>query len=111
MNAHDFVNEGESALVIYTESDLIQDDGSGLTGPLTVNIHLEVDKLIIYRRDEDAGLVYLAEFAGFEEAEGADGFRARFSDAEWIGETDATWFTFSGRSDTTPFHVQPNPTI
>ena len=114
MNAHDLVNVGQSALVIYTASELILDDGSGLTAPLTVNIHLEVDKLIIYRQHEegeDSGLVYQADFVRFEEAEAADGFRVRFANADWLGEAEVDWFSFSGRSDTAPFHIQPSPTV
>ena len=114
MNAHELVNVGESALVVYDNGELDLDDGSGLTGPLTVNIHLEVDKLIIYRRheeDDENGLVYVADFVRFEEAEAADGFRARFADVARLGEAEASWFSFSGRSDTAPFHIQPNPAV
>lgn len=112
MNAHDLVDVGESALVIYTDSDLPLDNAEGLTDALTVNIHLAVDKVIIYRQDdedEDEGTVYVADFVGFEEAEGEDGFRVRFANAERVGEAGTNWFAFSGRSDTATFHLQPSP--
>ena len=112
MNAHDFVAVGESALVLYRDGDLDIEQGNGVTDSLTVNIHLDVDKVIIYRQnsgDEGAGSVYVADFAGFEEAEEEDGFRVRFTDAEKAGEAGVGWFSFSGRSDTAPFHIQPSP--
>ena len=112
MNAHELVNVGESALVLYRGDRQAIGDDESLTDPLTVNIHQSVDKVIIYQQageDEDDGMVYVADFLGFDEAEEADGFRARFANARKVGAADANWFSFSGRSDTAPFHIQPNP--
>ena len=112
MHAHDFVAVGEAALVLYSDGELPVEQGDGRSELLTVNIHLDVDKVIIYRQhNEDAedGSVYVADFVRFEEDEAADGFRVRFANIDKVGEAGANWFRFSGRSNTAPFHIQPNP--
>lgn len=112
MNARDLVNVGESALVLYDDGEVEIDDGTGVTGPLTVNIHLQVDKVIIFQQvadDEEDGVVYVADFVRFEETETEDGFRVRFADAEKLGAAGSGWFSFSGRSDTATYHLQPTP--
>lgn len=112
MNAHDLVDVGQSALVLYSDSELSFDNGGGLTETLTVNIHLTVDKVIIYRQDsedEEDGSIYVADFVRFEETEDGDGFRVRFANTEKVGTAGASWFVFSGRSDTGTFHIQPSP--
>jgi hypothetical protein len=112
MNANELVNVGESALVFYTKSAPDLDAEEGVSPALTVNIHVSVDKVIIYAQgepDTEEGTIYVADFVRFEEADGEDGFYARFAKPEKVGPAEASWFSFSGRSDTAALHIQPTP--
>ena len=130
MEAHNFVERGESALVVFTREGAFEmdDDGKGFISNLPINIHEEIDRVILFvagaagahdadgadrwedEEDDEQGenQIWVADYAGVDGAEGA-GFIVLFERAVYAGATDAEWSSFAGTGDTPIRYIQPPP--
>ena len=112
MKAHDFVERGEAAMVVYTDGSnlVIEGDGSGQISDLAININMEVEKVIIYWDEDDgAPAIYTARYAGVESYEGGDGFTVLFDAAEYEGDPEGDWYDFAPGAAYDVQYIQPAP--
>ena len=126
MEAHDFVEMGESAVVVFTREGAFEmnDAGSGLIPNLPINIHQEIDRVILFvagaqaaaeheeeaeeRGDAEENRIFVADYAGIDESEDV-GFTLLFEEADFVGATDSEWSAFAGTGSSPVRYIQPSP--
>ena len=72
VKARDFIKPNEKVVVIFTEGKhfVLHDDNTGSTGQWKIDPNREVDRIILYHRDDEnnANNLYIANHAGAEPA-------------------------------------------
>ena len=124
MEARDFVEQGESALVVFTREGAFEmnDEGNGFIPNLPINIHEEIDRVILFvagaedddelerehEEEEEENRIWIADYAALDEAEGV-GFTVRFARAVYAGATGEEWSAFAGTGSSPIRYIQPSP--
>lgn len=100
MKAHNFINSGESVMVIFTHGDHFElyDDNTGSTGNWTINSRHLVDRVIVYLRNKDinTNTVYIANYASVETTEEAGRYKIKLAHVQYVGTTHMNWYEFAG---------------
>ena len=112
MDVYDFVEAGETAVVLYLQDEAfyLDEDGGGSTATWPVDPSRDVDKVIVYRRsdEEERADIFVGQYEGARRA--ADGrYRVYFSAMERASWTGKDWDEFSQGSQYTLRYVHPSP--
>jgi len=112
MDVYDFVEPGETAVVLFLDDEVfyLDDDGEGSTATWPVDPSRDVDKVIIYRwsDDEERADIFAGNYEGARRA--PDGrYRVYFSGMERVSWTGKPWEEFSQGSQYTLRYVHPAP--
>lgn len=99
MKARDFIKPGENVVVIFTHGmhfDL-DDDNTGSTGQWVIDSNRRLDRVILYRRDDDKDLntLYIANYAGIEPATREGRYDIQLTHVQYIGTTSKNWPEFA----------------
>lgn len=96
MKARDFIKQGESILIIFTDGTLFElgNDNTGLTGDWKIDPNRSVDRVIIYQREHSSNKLYIANNAGVELVE-ENRYKIKLAHVQYIGETDLNWNEFA----------------
>ena len=101
ITASDVVPAGQRAVVVFTRGDkLIHDSkGDGSTGNWKVNLNRldQVEKVIIYLRDErqHGGQILMGSYVGYGASPEAGRYIILFSRLQQIGTTSSNWRKFA----------------
>ena len=96
--ARDLLKEGESAVVIFTRGSNFQvhGDGTGVTGYWKVTPQVDVDRVIIYRRQPDrTNEVYMAKPVAVRGPDEEDRYSIELAAVQRVGATEAKWYQFA----------------
>lgn len=98
MKAIDFIQPGESALVIFNKGKhfLINADKTGHSGYWVLNPDRRIDKVIIYVRNQQVKVnqVYVAEPGGVERRSDDGRYLIHLAGIKHVGTTDNSWPIF-----------------
>jgi hypothetical protein len=103
-NARELLTSQELAVVVFTHGlhFCIHSNGSGDTGNWAIDPQSldQVDKVIIYLRDERRGTnrLFMGNYAGLEDCPEKGRYRIRFSRLREVGTTSRPWFEFADGS-------------
>ncbi|MBD2092869.1 HNH endonuclease [Microcoleus sp. FACHB-1515] len=99
MKARNFIKPGEKVIVIFTRGiDLeINSDNTGSTGNWDLNPNHSIDRVIIYRRDDEdnTNSLYIATHAGVEATEWEGRYKIYLNHIQYVGVTDENWKEFA----------------
>lgn len=91
MKARDFIKPGENVVVVFTHGTrfVLYDDNTGSTGQWTVDPNREIDRVILYHRDDEKNMnnLYIANHAGAEPADREGRYNIRLTHVQYIGAT------------------------
>ncbi|MFM7791788.1 MAG: HNH endonuclease, partial [Microcystis panniformis] len=89
VKARDFIKPNEKVVVIFTEGKhfVLHDDNTGSTGQWKIDPNREVDRIILYHRDDEnnANNLYIANHAGAEPADREGRYDIRLTHVQYIG--------------------------
>jgi hypothetical protein len=110
MKAHDYLKQGETALVIFTHGPNFRlgADASGESGEWVINPRRSVDRVIIYRRERDAerSEIYLASYAGTHPSRYPGRYVVDLAHVQYAGTTECNWYEFAGDGQNPLRYVQ-----
>ena len=97
-NARDLLQEGETAMVIFTRGPQLvkHADGTGTTGNWKMTPRIDVDWLVIYLRKADgSNKIYRAKPVAVRSSieDGRSGIE--FASLQLMGQTTASWYQFA----------------
>jgi hypothetical protein len=107
--AAELVKPRENAIAIFTRGDLLIYDpnGDGKTGNWKVNENKlsKLDKVIIYLRDDPAGInrVYMGDYEGWKQSPEPQRKIIQFSKLKEMGKSTSNWVQFGGSKSGWPF--------
>lgn len=99
MKARNFVKPNERVVVIFTRGiDLeINSDNTGSTGKWHLNPNHSIDRVIIYRRDDenDVNSLYIATHCGVDHTELEGRYKIHLNHIQYVGVTTERWTDFA----------------
>lgn len=98
MKARDFIEPGENVIVISTHGMHFNfgGDKTGSTGEWIIDPNRSVDRVIIYRRNEDnTKTLYIANHAGVKPADREGRYNIQLTHVQYIGTTSTNWHEFA----------------
>lgn len=112
MDVYDFVEPGETAVVLFLQDEAfyLDEDGGGSTATWPVDPTRNVDKIIVYRRPEgeERADIFVGAYDGARRA--PDGrYRVYFSGMTQESWTSKEWDEFSAGSQYTLRYIHPSP--
>lgn len=100
--AEELIQSAQKAIVIFTRGDKFSFDhnGDGFSGNWKAGEKSlqDIDKVIIYRRDQnvESNQVYEGEYRGWSPSEEAGRKIIHFSGLKNVGSTSSNWLQFGG---------------
>ncbi len=97
MKARDFIKPGESVIAIFTHGIHfhLNDDNTGSTGEWKIDPNRLVDRVIIYHRNDEMNILYIANYAGVEPADREGRYTIKLTHVQYIGATSTNWAEFA----------------
>ncbi|MEY3555997.1 MAG: HNH endonuclease [Microcystis aeruginosa LL13-03] len=99
VKARDFIKPNEKVVVIFTEGKhfVLHDDNTGSTGQWKIDPNREVDRIILYHRDDENNTnnLYIANHAGAGPADREGRYDIRLTHVQYIGATSVNWVEFA----------------
>jgi hypothetical protein len=100
MKAHDFLQSGETVMVIFTRGGRfdLRADHTGATGNWVIDPNRKIDRVIIYHRNEDThtNLLYIGCFIEAERTTENGRYNIHLAHIQYIGKTEIHWKEFAG---------------
>lgn len=99
MKARNFVKPDERVIVIFTRGVHLEinSDNTGSTGKWDLNPNHSIDRVIIYRRDDegDTNLLYIATHSGVEPTDLEGRYKIHLKHIQYVGVTGENWKEFA----------------
>ena len=111
IKAADLLQLGQYAIVFFTRGELFthNQNGDGSTGNWKVNENKlsKLDKVIIYLRDDPAGInrVYMGDYEGWEQSPEPQRKIIQFSKLKEMGKSTSNWVEFGGARGLALFYL------
>ncbi len=99
MKARDFIQPGEAIMVVFTHGIHfeIYDDSTGSTGEWEIDPNRSVDRVLIYRRNDElkTNTLYIANHAGVKPANREGRHTIQLTHVQYVGATSKNWVEFA----------------
>ena len=96
MKARDFIKAGESVIAVFTHGMHFELDGNtGSTGEWKIDPNRPIDRVIIYHRQENTNILYIANYAGVQPADREGRYNIQLTHVQYIGTTSTNWAEFA----------------
>ena len=111
VEANELVNPGERAFVVFTRDMHFEFDnnGKGLRGQwvASANTIERIDKVIVYVKNPVSGenQIYMGRYSHWSESPEEGRKNIHFTELEFKGTTNSSWFEFGGNAWSPTFYV------